>query len=135
MIEEKSMFGGEGNGGIIFRPVNFCRDSFVGMALILYLMEETGKKVSELVAELPTYVMVKEKITGIANFPSYIQKLIESFPDTTVDQSDGVRFDFTDSSWIHIRSSNTEPIVRIIGEAKTEGRIQELIEKVRALLG
>lgn len=134
MIANNSMFGGEGNGGVIFRPINFCRDSFVGMALILSLMEETGKKISVLVEELPKYIMAKEKVTGITDFPSYVPKLIALFPDAINDQSDGVRFDFPDSSWIQIRASNTEPIVRIYGEAKNQDRMDELVQMVKKAL-
>ncbi len=133
MTENNSMFGGEGSGGVIFRPVNFGRDSFVGMALILNLMEESGKKISELVDELPKYIMLKEKITGIEDFKSYVPDLIKLFPDSTVDQSDGVRFDFANDSWIQVRASNTEPIVRIMGEAKDEDTIVELANKVKDL--
>lgn len=134
MTENNSMFGGEGSGGVIFRPVNFGRDSFVGMALVLNLMEESGKKISELVAELPKYIMLKEKITGVEDFKSYIPKLLELFPDSAVDQNDGVRFDFKDDSWIQVRASNTEPIVRIMGESKDENTIVELANKVKQLL-
>ncbi len=133
MTENNSMFGGEGSGGVIFRPVNFGRDSFVGMALILNLMEESGKKISELVADLPKYIMLKEKITGVENFKSYISKLIDLFPSAEIDQADGVRFDFADSSWIQVRASNTEPIVRIMGEAKDEDTIVNLANKVKSI--
>ncbi len=134
MVENNSYFGGEGNGGVIFRPVNFCRDSFVGMALILNLMETTGKKVSELVAELPKYIMVKEKAPNEGDFASKIPKLKSLFPEAEVNNEDGLRFDFPDSSWLQVRPSNTEPIVRIYGEAKEENRIKELIEKVKKAL-
>ena len=114
------MFGGEGNGGIIFRPINFCRDSFVGMALILNLMDETGKKISELVNELPKYIMAKEKVTGITNFKDYIPKIESLFPEASFDYQDGLYMSFPDSSWLQVRASNTEPIVRIYGESKTQ---------------
>lgn len=133
MTENNSMFGGEGSGGVIFRPVNFGRDSFVGMALILNLIEESGKKISELVNELPKYIMLKEKITGVENFKSYVPKLMDLFPGAETDQSDGVRFDFKDDSWIQVRASNTEPIVRIMGEAKDEDTIVELANKVKSI--
>lgn len=134
MTEKNSYFGGEGNGGVIFRPINFCRDSFVGMALILNLMETTGKKISELVHELPKYVMLKEKVEGVPNFASCLPKITALFPDATVNNQDGLRFDFPDASWLQVRASNTEPIVRIFGEAKEEQRIKELVEKVKEAL-
>lgn len=134
MIEVNSMFGGEGNGGVIFRPINFGRDSFVGMALILNLMEESGKKISELVNELPKYIMVKDKITEITNFENYIPQIKSLFPEAKINEDDGLRFDFIDSSWVQARKSNTEPIVRIYGEAKDETRILELVNKIKNIL-
>lgn len=134
MIQENSMFGGEGNGGVIFRPVNFCRDSFVGMALILYLMEETGKTISELVAELPKYIMLKEKINNVANFHNYIPSLIALFPTASVNDIDGVRFDFPDNSWVQVRASNTEPIVRIYGEAKDNETLAIISSQIKSVL-
>lgn len=134
MKENNSMFGGEGSGGVIFRPVNFGRDSFVAMALILGLMEESGKKISQLVEEIPKYIMLKEKIPGIENFKDYVPQLINAFPESKIDQADGVRFDFADSSWIQARASNTEPIVRIMGEAKSEEQIIGLANTIKAIL-
>lgn len=142
MIENNSMFGGEGNGGIIFRPINFCRDSFVGMALILNLMEVTGKKISELVNELPKYIMAKEKVSGITNFKDYIPKIENLFPEASFDYQDGLYMSFPDSSWLQVRASNTEPIVRIYGEVKdsdegttkTQEKMDELVNKVKEVL-
>jgi phosphomannomutase len=131
MKENNSMFGGEGSGGVIFRPINFGRDSFVGMALILNLMEESGKKISELVEELPKYVMLKEKIGGIYGFKDYIPELKNLFHSAEINEEDGIRFDFPDQSWLSVRASNTEPIVRIIGEAKDEKTIINLINRVK----
>ncbi len=134
MQQEKSMFGGEGNGGVIFRPINFCRDSFVGMALILNLMEESGKKISELVAELPKYVMLKEKVENVSNLNDKIQGLKDAFNESEVNEEDGIRFDFKDNSWVQIRASNTEPIVRIYGEAEDEDTIIKLANKAKAAI-
>lgn len=134
MIENNSMFGGEGSGGVIFRPVNFGRDSFVAMALILNLMEESGKKISQLVDELPKYIMLKDKISGVSDFKSHAQQIKSLFPEGAVNEDDGLRFDFPDGEWLQVRPSNTEPIVRIIGEAKEEARIVELAGKVKSVL-
>lgn len=134
MIENNSMFGGEGNGGVIFRPVNFCRDSFVGMALILHLMDETDKKISELVNDLPKYIMAKEKVSGITNFKDYIPKIENLFPEASFDYQDGLYMSFPDSSWLQVRASNTEPIVRIYGESKTQDKMDELVNKVKQVL-
>lgn len=131
MIETGSYFGGEGNGGVIFRPINFCRDSFVGMALILNLLETSGKKVSELVAELPQYIMLKQKIEKTEDFAEKAASLPRIFPEAAIDESDGIRLDFPDTSWVQVRASNTEPIVRIFGESKDPERIEDLINKAK----
>ncbi len=134
MIEINSMFGGEGSGGVIFRPINFGRDSFVGMALILNLMENTNKKISELANDLHKYVMHKEKIEGIENFEDYKEAIKDLFPDAEINIEDGIRFDFPDNSWVLARPSNTEPIIRIFGEAQNEDRIVEIINKIKVVL-
>jgi phosphomannomutase len=131
MKENNSMFGGEGSGGVIFRPINFGRDSFVAMALILTLMEETGKKISELVSEIPKYKMIKDKISNVYDFDKRIPLIVNLFHSAEVNNEDGVRFDFSDNSWVQVRASNTEPIVRIIGESKDPDTIKNLIDKVK----
>ncbi len=132
MKEVNSMFGGEGSGGVIFRPVNFGRDSFVGMALILSLLEESGKKISELVSELPKYIMVKEKIDS-GDFKSKVPEIKNLFPEAKINEEDGIRLDFPDLSWVLARPSNTEPIIRIFGEAKSSDEITEKINKIKAV--
>jgi phosphomannomutase len=118
MIENNCVIGGEGNGGVIDMRVGPVRDSLAGMALILALMTETSKSVSELVAELPSYHIIKTKFTADKKkFQQITEKVAESFPDAQINKTDGCRFDFEDG-WIHIRASNTEPVVRIIVEAK-----------------
>jgi phosphomannomutase len=98
-------------------------------------MAREEKKVSEIVDALPRYIMKKEKINFSDDLGGLYEKLKIGFADGIVDTLDGVRFDFTDSSWIQIRPSNTEPIVRIIGEAKTPERLEELFAKARLTLG
>lgn len=132
MMKHNSIIGGEGNGGIIYPSINTCRDSFTGIALILELLAERNKKVSELVSELPKYIIKKDKwsVSGI-NLNEIYQKLKSLFNDATFDEQDGIRFDFKDSAWIHLRPSNTEPIIRLFGEAKTQERIDELFDKAK----
>lgn len=133
MQETNSMFGGEGSGGVILRPINFGRDSFVAMILILKLLEESGKKVSEIVSEIPKYIMLKEKIEGIHDFTKYIPNIKDLFHTAQINEEDGIRFDFDDGSWVQVRASNTEPIVRIMGESKDEETIKNMAQKIKSV--
>lgn len=128
MIEHNCVIGGEGNGGIIDLRVGPIRDSLVGIALVLQLMAETRKTVSELAAEIGGYYMTKEKFPADS---SQAQEILDrakaTFTDARLDTSDGYRFDF-DDGWVHIRSSNTEPVMRAIIEAKDHQTAQEYID-------
>ncbi len=134
MIEINAIIGGEGNGGVIYPKINSARDSLVGIGLILELMARENKTISEIADGLPKYFMQKEKITFAGDLPALYEKLKKEFFNSTPDTLDGVRFDWTDKSWIHIRPSNTEPIVRIFGEAKTEERINALFREVQKII-
>jgi phosphomannomutase len=132
MMANNAIIGGEGNGGIIYPTINIVRDSFVGLALILELMAERNKTITELLDEIPSYVIKKDKwqIEGVDLNKIYL-KLKDVFTNATdIDEQDGIRFEFEDNSWIHLRPSNTEPIIRLFGEAKTEERINNLFEEV-----
>jgi phosphomannomutase len=135
MLEHNAVIGGEGNGGVIYPMINTARDSFVGLSLILELLAERNKKISELVAELPKYIIKKGKwsVAGV-NLNSMYEKLKSNFKDATYDEQDGIRFDFSDNSWIHLRPSNTEPIIRLFGEAKTQERIDKLFEEAKNIV-
>lgn len=144
MKQSGAIIGGEGNGGVIFPPphgVCWVRDSLSAMALVLDLLATEKRPLSELVDEMPRYAMVKCKF-DLADFASAsgaadadiaasIERVKRTFADERIDTSDGVRIDFADG-WVHLRSSNTEPIVRIIAEAKTEQRANELVEQTRS---
>lgn len=134
MIEHNAIIGGEGNGGIIYPKINTCRDSFVGIALILELIVERNKTIGEIVNELPQYIIKKDKWPIGKDLNEVYLKLKSKFISALIDEQDGIRFDFPDSSWIHLRPSNTEPIIRLFGEAKTQGRIDELFKETLALL-
>ncbi|NLX15056.1 MAG: phosphoglucosamine mutase [Phycisphaerales bacterium] len=124
-------FGGEGNGGVIDLRVGPVRDSLVAMALILQLMSHSGKSVSQLVAEIPHYVMIKEKFPCPSERIARVLAAVKDrYAGRRINDIDGVRVDF-DDAWVHVRGSNTEPIIRIIGEARDEPRIRELIDEVR----
>lgn len=126
-------FGGEGNGGVIDLRVGPVRDSLVAMALTLQLMSHSGQSVSQLVAEIPRYVMIKEKFACPSERISRVLFAVKShYAGQRINDIDGVRIDF-DDAWVHVRGSNTEPIIRIIGEARTEQRIRRLITEVRRI--
>ena len=134
ILEVGAPIGGEGSSGAIYPKVNTARDSLVGIALILELMARENKKISELADSLPKFYMCKENIHFEGSLAALYPKLKAAFQNSSVNESDGVRFDFEDQSWIHIRPSNTEPLVRIFGEATTPERIQTLVDQVNLTL-
>jgi phosphomannomutase len=134
MIENSCVIGGEGNGGVIDLRVCPIRDSLVAMALVLQLMAETQKTISQLVDEIGGYFMCKDKFEADQSQAQQILKAArKTFNDAKVDVRDGYRFDFSDG-WVHIRTSNTEPVMRVIIEAKdkvTANKYSEMIMKIR----
>lgn len=133
MRAEGAVLGGEGNGGVIDPRVGFVRDSFVGMALVLDLLAATGRRLSELVAALPRYAMLKTKVPIRLDSPPVEElflRLVEVYPDAQADRNDGLRLDWPDG-WAHVRASNTEPIVRVITEAADPDRAQQLTDAMR----
>ena len=134
MRETTAVIGGEGNGGVIDPRVGWVRDPFIGMALILSLMAEDRKPLSQLVAELPRYAMLKTKVVVTpAQLLAGLAKLREHWPDAAQSTLDGLRLDGPDW-WLHARASNTEPIVRVIAEAPTEEQAAQLCADAGALL-
>jgi phosphomannomutase len=125
--------GGEGNGGVIYPPLHAGRDAVLGMALILQYLAETGKTLGELVAEFTRYVMVKDKIP-LEGSGAWRAPLISAFPEAAADLRDGVKLTIG-RSWVHVRPSNTEPIVRIIAETPTRGEMGDLLLRVRRAFG
>lgn len=132
MKECGAVIGGEGSGGVIYPESHYGRDCLVGTALILALMAETGKKLSELAAEIPHYSMIKTKFPFIGNFNDYSDKLSVEFEGAEICKDDGIKASFA-NSWIHARASNTEPIARIIAEAPSEEEAQKLIQRAAAI--
>jgi phosphomannomutase len=114
-----AVLGGEGNGGVIDPRVGFVRDSFVAMALVLDLLAQDGGPLSRLVDALPRYAMVKEKYPLGEGPPvaELLDRLAGAHRDARADRRDGLRLDWPDG-WVHVRPSNTEPIVRVIAEAR-----------------
>ena len=134
MSREKAVVGGEGNGGIIYPRINFARDSLVGMALILHLVAERGRPVSEILAELPRYRMIKEKLVCPSHKIGAVLKLVRQvYAGSPMDLTDGVKVSLTDG-WFHVRGSNTEPIIRLVVEAKTEEQVKQISASVFKLI-
>ena len=131
ILENEAIIGGEGGGGIIYPTINLARDSFVSLALILELLAKRNQTVTECIATLPKYEMLKDKIPVVGNLEEIYNKMKKHFTNCEINEIDGLRLDFSDNSWIHLRPSNTEPIVRLIGEAKTKERIEKLFEEAR----
>ncbi len=136
MVREGCIFGGEGGGGVIDPRVVMVRDSFVGIALMLNYLAETGRTVGELVAELPRYHMLKDKFpcpqAAAAGILSAVRVALASRPGAKVNDEDGLRVDLPEG-WVHVRASNTEPIMRIIAEAcnaEDAGKIAEGVCKI-----
>ena len=130
MVENNCVIGGEGNGGVIDLRVGPIRDSLVGIALVLALMTETGKTISQLVTEIGGYYVNKDKFAADRSQAKEIIELAkEVFSDAKVNTIDGCRFDFQDG-WMHLRSSNTEPVMRVIVEAKDEPAAKKYIDVV-----
>ena len=134
MLRENSTIGGEGNGGVIDPRIVPGRDSLVGMAYVLQLMSETGKTVSQLVAELPKYEIVKTKFECRREDANRaVEALKKEFAHEKVDVQDGIRIDW-ENSWVHARPSNTEPIMRIIAEAPDRASAERRIAAVQAVV-
>ncbi len=129
MRATKAVIGGEGNGGVIDPRVGWVRDPFVGMALILGLMADEGRPLSELVAGLPSYAMLKTKFAVPRDrLAGVLATLEKTWPEASADKLDGLRLDGPDW-WLHVRPSNTEPVVRVIAEAPTAERARELCDQ------
>jgi len=134
MKEVGALFGGEGNGGVILSDSHYGRDSLVGAALFLNRMTLENKKVSEIFQSMPQYIMVKDKVTLGNIIPDMaINSLEKTFTDAKCDKSDGIKLTW-ENSWIHIRKSNTEPIIRIYAEAATKRKVEKLIYQVKNIL-
>ena len=130
MQQVGAIIGGEGNGGVIYPKINFCRDSQVAMVLILHLLAESGRTVSDLMSDLPRYWMIKEKLPCPSDKISAALKMIRNdYADQQMDLRDGVKVIF-DDGWLHVRGSNTEPIIRIVAEAQSELRAKQILDSV-----
>jgi phosphomannomutase len=136
ILTGNATIGGEGNGGVIDPRIVPGRDSLVGMAYVLQLMADTGKRISELVAEMPRYEIVKTKFDcRVEDARKVVAELVRVFASEQVDTQDGIRIDWPASrAWVHARPSNTEPIMRIIAEAPDRAIAEEKIAAVQAVV-
>jgi phosphomannomutase len=129
MKELKAVFGGEGNGGIIDPRIHYGRDSIIGIGLALESMARSGRTMQQIGESLPAYHMIKSKIDcAPSKSRETIRKLRGSITDARVDTRDGLRIDW-DDRWVQLRASNTEPIMRIIAEARTPEVAQALVDE------
>ena len=134
MRQEHAVIGGEGNGGVILPELHLGRDAPLGVALVLQLMLEDPRSISQMVAASPRYAILKEKLDRpAAPLDDVYAALRGAFPDAVVDTQDGLWLGWPDR-WLHVRPSGTEPIVRDIAEAPTRDETGHLVERARGLL-
>lgn len=135
LLATKAVIGGEGsNGGVIFPAVHPCRDSYTGMAFLLDRMAATGKTVSELAAGLPRYVRRQAKVAfEHGRLGGVMQALEERFQGAETDRRDGLKLIWEDR-WVHVRASNTEPVMRIAVEARSAEEAERLFAEVQGIV-
>ena len=139
MKRVEAIIGGEGNGGIIYPQLHYGRDALVGVALFLSLLAERGGSVQQLRESYPAYFMSKNKIqlTEQINPDQILKTMEQKYAHEQTTTIDGLKIDFADS-WVHLRKSNTEPIIRIYTEGKSQKEADDLaqrfIEEMRALI-
>ena len=135
MKETGAVIGGEGNGGVIYPAAHYGRDALVGVALFLTLLAKSGKKVSELKLTYPPYAIAKNKIelTPEIDVDAILAEVKKRFANERITDIDGVKIDFADS-WVHLRKSNTEPIIRIYSEASTMEAAEELAQRIKEVI-
>ncbi|MBD3290694.1 phosphoglucosamine mutase [candidate division KSB1 bacterium] len=129
MRKENAAIGGEGNGGVILPELHLGRDAPLGIALTLQQLAEFGGKISDLQKKLPQYYQVKRKINLDQVEPEQVmEKIVDEFSDEKIDRTDGIKI-LWDNEWVHIRPSNTEPIIRVMSEAKTQEQAEAICYK------
>jgi phosphomannomutase len=132
MKNTNAIIGGEGNGGVIVPDVHYGRDAFIGIALFLSLMATSNMPVSEIKKRYPIYQIIKDKMLlpeGI-DLSLQLDRLALRYTDATISRIDGLKLDF-EQAWVHLRASNTEPILRIYAEADTIENAKALAEKIK----
>jgi len=131
MKNKKAVIGGEGNGGIIYPELHYGRDALVGIALFLTHLAKSDLKCSQLRAKYPNYYISKNKIelTPDINVDEILTTIADNYKNEEVNNVDGVKIDF-DNGWVHLRKSNTEPIIRIYAESNSKQNANELANKI-----
>lgn len=131
MKAENAVVGGEGNGGVIYPAIHYGRDALVGVALFLTHLAKENKTVSALRDSYPIYVISKNKIelSPSTDVDALLEKLKEAYKAYEIDTRDGVKI-YIDKEWVHLRKSNTEPIIRVYSESKTKEKADELAQKI-----
>jgi phosphomannomutase len=130
MLREHAVIGGEGNGGVIYPRVNFARDSLVGIGLVLHLLAESGRPLSQLEAALPPLHMIKRQLECPSHrMTTVLRQLRAAYAGSPIDLQDGVKVTLADG-WFQVRGSNTEPVVRLVAEATTPARVEEIAAEV-----
>jgi phosphomannomutase len=124
------VIGGEGNGGVIDPRVGLIRNSLVGAALVLEMMADRGASLGELIAELPVYIMVKDKVPLAGRADAAIEAVHARFADAEADRRDGLHLSW-EVGWVHVRPSNTEPVLRILAEAGDEASARRWVDAVK----
>jgi len=136
IIRHRATIGGEGNGGVIYPGINCARDSLAGIALILSLLAERNKTVSEIVKDYPVFTIRKEKMEFKGDLSTKLKEIEKCFP-AKIDERDGLRLEWEEKGkkiWLHIRTSNTEPVIRIIGESEDEKILKNSIEEIKKII-
>lgn len=135
MKRTNAVIGGEGNGGVIYPPCHYGRDALVGVALFLTHLAKSGKKVSELKAGYSQYSISKNKIelTPDIDVDAILEAVKVKYENEKITDIDGVKIDFKES-WVHLRKSNTEPIIRIVAEAHTMEEAEELVAQIKEVI-
>ncbi len=130
IIANNCLIGGEGNGGVILKDINYGRDSIVGIALILDYLAKTSQTLSEAIKQIPKYYFIKEKVSiDDKDLKGILSKVLIKYQEEEINDIDGIRVD-KQELWVHIRPSNTEPIIRIFCEAKTEELARNTIDEI-----
>lgn len=133
MKKVNAIIGGEGNGGVIYPAINSTRDALTGAGIILKLLHTTKKSISEILGTYPEYYMIKDKIyLSTAEFEKKKDLVLKKFQGE-INTTDGIKIS-TDEYWLHLRLSNTEPLVRIIAEGRDRKHIANIIKQVRTVL-
>ena len=135
MKETNAVIGGEGNGGVIYPEAHYGRDALVGVALFLSLLAKSGKTVSQLKASYPQYAIAKNKIelTPEIDVDKILAAMKKKYANENITDIDGVKIDFADS-WVHLRKSNTEPIIRIYSEAHSMQEADKLADDIKEVI-